>query len=170
MHHPDLCIAGAGIIGLSLALELHDRGYRVTVFDQGAPLAESSTAAAGMLAAHDPDNPPQLLSLASLSLSLYPDFLDRIHTLSGLRIPFRPTLPCSPFRPTPPLQTANSPAKISLISYLLSLPATIDSSFSTSTASTPSTRLSASRRRPRHYHQPPTAHCRPFYSLHRQRR
>ncbi|MBB5318001.1 NAD(P)/FAD-dependent oxidoreductase [Tunturibacter empetritectus] len=89
MHHPDLCIAGAGIIGLSLALELHDRGYRVTVFDQGAPLAESSTAAAGMLAAHDPDNPPQLLSLASLSLSLYPDFLDRIHTLSGLRIPFQ---------------------------------------------------------------------------------
>ncbi|WP_353069246.1 FAD-dependent oxidoreductase [Tunturibacter empetritectus] len=89
MHHPDLCIAGAGIIGLSLALELHDRGYPVTVFDQGAPLAESSTAAAGMLAAHDPDNPPELLPLASLSLSLYSNFLDRIHTLSGIRVPFQ---------------------------------------------------------------------------------
>src|ERR1700761_8854336 len=89
MHHPDLCIAGAGIIGLSLALELHHRGYRVTVFDQGEPLAESSSAAAGMLAAHDPENPPQLLPLATLSLSLYPDFLDRIHSLSGIRVPFQ---------------------------------------------------------------------------------
>jgi len=89
MHHPDLCIAGAGIIGLSLALELYNRGYRVTVFDQGAPLAESSTAAAGMLAAHDPDNPPQLLPLSTLSLSLYPDYLNRIHKLSGIHVPFQ---------------------------------------------------------------------------------
>jgi glycine oxidase len=89
MHHPDLCIAGAGIIGLSLALELHDRGYHVMVFDQGSPLAESSTAAAGMLAAHDPDNPPELLPLAFLSLSLYSNFLDRIHTLSGIQVPFQ---------------------------------------------------------------------------------
>jgi glycine oxidase len=87
MHHPNLCIAGAGIIGLSLALELHHRGYRVTVFDQGEPLAESSSAAAGMLAVHDPDNPPQLLPLATLSQSLYPDFLGRIHTLSGIHVP-----------------------------------------------------------------------------------
>jgi glycine oxidase len=89
MQHPDLCIAGAGIIGLSLALELHHRGYRVTVLDKGEPLAESSSAAAGMLAAHDPDNPPQLLPLANLSLSLYPDFLDRIHALSEIRVPFQ---------------------------------------------------------------------------------
>jgi glycine oxidase len=89
MHHADLCIAGAGIIGLSLALELHLRGYRVTVFDQGVPLAESSSAAAGMLAAHDPDNPPELLPLATLSLSLYPDFLDRLRTLSGIHVPFQ---------------------------------------------------------------------------------
>src|SRR5271170_4555434 len=89
MHHPDLCIAGAGIIGLSLALELHLRGYRVTVFDQGVPLAESSSAAAGMLAAHDPDNPSQLLPLATLSLSLYPDFLERVRTLSGIHVPFQ---------------------------------------------------------------------------------
>jgi glycine oxidase len=89
MNHPDVCIAGAGIIGLSLALELHGRGYRVAVFDRGAPLAESSTAAAGMLAAHDPDNPPQLLALAKLSLSLYPEFLDRVRARSGINIPFQ---------------------------------------------------------------------------------
>jgi glycine oxidase len=89
MHHPDICIAGAGIIGLSLSLELHHRGYRVAVFDRGAPLAEASTAAAGMLAAGDPENPPQLRALANLSLSLYPSFLERIHLLSGLRVPFQ---------------------------------------------------------------------------------
>jgi glycine oxidase len=88
MQHPDICIAGAGIIGLSLALELQHRGLRVIVFDRGNPLAEASTAAAGMLAASDPDNPPQLRPLADLSLELYPAFLDRLHSLSGMRVPF----------------------------------------------------------------------------------
>ena len=89
MHHPDICIAGAGIIGLSLALELHRRGVQVTLLDRGAPLAEASTAAAGMLAAGDPHNPSQLRPLADLSLSLYPDFLDQLHTLSGTRVPLQ---------------------------------------------------------------------------------
>jgi glycine oxidase len=85
----DICIAGAGIIGLSLALELHLLGATVIVLDQSAPLSEASTAAAGMLAAADPHNPPQLRSLANLSLSLYPAFLDRLHVLSGIRVPFQ---------------------------------------------------------------------------------
>jgi len=89
MHHPDICIAGAGIIGVSLALELHRRGARVTVLDQATPLAEASTAAAGMLAANDPHNPSQLRPLADLSLSLYPNFLDRLRALSGIRVPFQ---------------------------------------------------------------------------------
>jgi len=89
MHHPDICIAGAGVIGLSLALELQHRGLRVAVLDQATPLAEASTAAAGMLAAEDPHNPPQLYALARLSLSLYPTLLDRLHVLSGLRVPFQ---------------------------------------------------------------------------------
>ena len=88
MSHPDICIAGAGIVGLSLALELHGRGMRVTVLDRGEPLAEASTAAAGMLAAHDPENPPALLPLSELSLSLYPDFLEHLFDLSGLHVPF----------------------------------------------------------------------------------
>jgi glycine oxidase len=94
MHHPDIsdpdiCIAGAGIIGLTLALELSHRGIAVTVLDQAAPLAEASTAAAGMLAANDPHNPPQLHPLCELSLSLYPNFLDRLSVLSGICVPFQ---------------------------------------------------------------------------------
>jgi glycine oxidase len=102
---PDICIAGAGIIGLSIALELHHRGLRVTVLDRSTPLAEASTAAAGMLSARDPHNPPQLRALANLSLSLYPPFLDRLQALSGIRVPFHThtTLQALPFDvPTPP--------------------------------------------------------------------
>jgi glycine oxidase len=89
MHHPDICIAGAGVIGLSLALELNRRGMAVTVLDRSSPLSEASTAAAGMLAAGDPHNPPQFRPLANLSLSLYPAFLDRLNVLSGIRVPFQ---------------------------------------------------------------------------------
>jgi glycine oxidase len=88
MHHSDICIAGGGIIGLSLALELHRRGLRVTVLDQGQFLSEASTAAAGMLAASDPENPAPLRKLSDLSLSLYPAFLHRLQELSGIYVPF----------------------------------------------------------------------------------
>ncbi|MBS1798220.1 MAG: FAD-dependent oxidoreductase [Acidobacteria bacterium] len=87
MLQPDVCIAGAGIVGLSLALELHRGGARVAVFDKGEPLAEASTAAAGMLAAYDPENPKELRKLSELSLSLYPGFLDRLFDLSGIPVP-----------------------------------------------------------------------------------
>jgi glycine oxidase len=89
MPYPDICIAGAGIIGLSLALELHQRGLQVTIVEKGHPLAEASTAAAGMLAAADPGNPPPLRPLSELSLTLYPAFLDRLLTLSGIHVPFQ---------------------------------------------------------------------------------
>jgi glycine oxidase len=88
MQSPDICIAGAGIIGLALALELNARGAKVTVFESGSPFAQASSAAAGMLAAHDPENPPALQNLADLSLSLYPTWLDQIASLSGTRVSF----------------------------------------------------------------------------------
>jgi glycine oxidase len=91
MDSPDICIAGAGIIGLTLALELNSRGARVTVLDQGEPLSEASTAAAGMLAADDPENPPELYPLSHLSRAIYPQFLDRLFDLSGVTIPFQTT-------------------------------------------------------------------------------
>lgn len=85
----DVLIAGAGIMGLSLALELHSRGTRVLVFERDTALRHASFAAAGMLAANDPHNPPALLPLSQLSTSLYPGYLHRIEQLSGIAVPFQ---------------------------------------------------------------------------------
>jgi len=45
-----IAIIGAGIVGLSCAVELADRGLRVAVFDKTWPPRGASWAAAGMLA------------------------------------------------------------------------------------------------------------------------
>ena len=89
LSQADIIIAGAGIIGLSLALELHGRGFRVLVLERNLATAEASSAAAGMLAVNDPDNPPALLPLSQRSAALYPGYLDRIAALSGHRVPFQ---------------------------------------------------------------------------------
>ena len=89
MANPDFVIAGGGIIGLSLALELNRRGASVVVLEAGTAARQTSSAAAGMLAVTDPANPRQLHTLAELSASLYPGFLDRIAGLSGVAVPFQ---------------------------------------------------------------------------------
>lgn len=88
-YRSDVIIAGAGLIGLSLALELHHRGARVTVLEQSRALQQASIAAAGMLAVDDPHNPPSLHPLSRLSIAFYPAFLERIASLSGISIPFQ---------------------------------------------------------------------------------
>jgi glycine oxidase len=88
-RNSDILIAGAGIIGLSLALELHSRRARVTVLERDAALSHASTAAAGMLAADDPHNPSALHPLSQYSLGLYPNFLARIESLSGIHVPIQ---------------------------------------------------------------------------------
>jgi glycine oxidase len=89
--HFDVAIAGAGLIGLSLALELHARGASVAVLDTARPMRRASIAAAGMLAANDPHNPRALQALATYSLSLYPAFLSRVTALSSLPVPVQTT-------------------------------------------------------------------------------
>ncbi|HXS11434.1 MAG TPA: FAD-dependent oxidoreductase [Acidobacteriaceae bacterium] len=88
---PDIVVAGAGIIGLALALELHHRGASVAVLDTAAATRGASTAAAGMLAAEDPHNPAELSELSLFSVSLYDRFLDRLTALSGLPVPYQTT-------------------------------------------------------------------------------
>jgi len=88
MYKAEIAISGAGIIGLSLALELHRRGAPVTLIDAHKP-GIASTAAAGMLAANDPENPATLRDLSLYSLALYPDFLARTEEASGLTVPIQ---------------------------------------------------------------------------------
>lgn len=85
----DVAIAGAGIIGLSLALELRLRGLSVAVMERGHAMSSASWAAGGMLAVNDPHNPPELMPLCTRSGELYPAYLYRIESLSKLRVPVR---------------------------------------------------------------------------------
>jgi glycine oxidase len=85
----DIIVAGAGVIGLACALELRRRGANVIVLERGQPMREASWAAAGMLAACDPENPSALLELAVHSQELYDGFLRHIETLSGIAVPYR---------------------------------------------------------------------------------
>ncbi len=87
MGSPDIVIAGAGIVGMACALECRLRGLRVLLLERGRAGQEASSAAAGMLAAHDPANPAALLELSQLSVALYPAFLERLAGLSGTAVP-----------------------------------------------------------------------------------
>jgi glycine oxidase len=84
-----VAIAGGGIIGLACAMALRRRGLQVTVVEAGEAMREASWAAGGMLAVHDPENPPALRPLSIYSRSLYSSFLEEIERLSGLSVPLR---------------------------------------------------------------------------------
>jgi glycine oxidase len=85
----DVIIAGGGIIGLSLALELRRRGADVLVLDRGEPGREASSAAAGMLASADPGTPVDLRLFAAESARLYPEFVQELQAASGISVDFR---------------------------------------------------------------------------------
>jgi glycine oxidase len=103
VQSPDVIIAGAGIIGISLALELRERGSSVLVLERAEPGNEASSAAAGMLAATDPETPPGLRALAQESAMLYPQFVRRLENSVGVRVDFRRhgTIDLGEHRPCP---------------------------------------------------------------------
>ncbi len=111
MDTTDVVVAGAGIIGLSTALELAAHGLGVTVFERGEVMREASWAAAGMLAAEDPENPSELGPFAAYSLAHYPAFLARVEELSGLAVPLRTHTTLQGVRPGSP--GTLSPAELS---------------------------------------------------------
>lgn len=77
---PDVAIAGGGLIGLSSALLLAERGLKVKVCDR-ADLGQASWAAAGILGPQsEAHSPSPLVDLCVRSYELYPSF---VHSLSG---------------------------------------------------------------------------------------
>lgn len=85
----DVIIAGAGIIGVSLALELRERGASVLVLDRANPGGEASSAAAGMLAPADPETPVPLRPLAFESGRMFPEFVRKVETGASMQVDFR---------------------------------------------------------------------------------
>jgi glycine oxidase len=85
----DVIIAGAGIIGVSLALELRERGATVLVLDRAEPGSEASSAAAGMLAPADPETPELLHPLASAGARMFSAYVQKIESAAGIQVDFR---------------------------------------------------------------------------------
>lgn len=83
-------IAGGGLIGGAIALELALAGVRVAVFDQGKPGQEASWAGAGILSPA-PESPATipLVPLGKASMALYPEFVARVEEVSGHDVGFR---------------------------------------------------------------------------------
>src|SRR5271166_4314944 len=85
----DAIIIGAGIIGLSLAIELNKQGLRVLVVEKGEPGREASWAAGGMLVDFPAETQPALRELATASARMYPEFVHELQDESGLKIDLR---------------------------------------------------------------------------------
>jgi glycine oxidase len=84
-------VVGAGIIGMSIAWRLSQRGMRIEVFDAGRVGGESSWAGAGMLApGGEVDAPNRLAKLTVDGLKLYPNFVRELEDESGVPIDFSP--------------------------------------------------------------------------------
>src|SRR5439155_1149978 len=87
----DVAIAGGGVIGGAIALELARAGLHVAVFDRQHPGQEASWASAGILSPA-PENPGMvtIVPLGKASLALYPEFVARVEEISGRSAGFRP--------------------------------------------------------------------------------
>jgi len=87
----DVAVAGGGVIGGAIALELARAGLRVAVFDRQQLGQEASWASAGILSPA-PENPGMvaMVPLAKASLALYPEFVGWVEEISGKSTGFRP--------------------------------------------------------------------------------
>jgi glycine oxidase len=87
----DVAIAGGGLIGGAIALELAHAGLRVGLFERGEPGREASWASAGILSPA-PESPGMIpvVPLGKASMALYPGFIANVEEISGQRVGFRP--------------------------------------------------------------------------------
>src|SRR5712692_4517595 len=86
----DVAIAGGGVIGAAIALDLSRAGMRVGLFDRQQPGQEASWASAGILSPA-PENPATvaMVPLGKASLALYPEFIAQVEEISAKSAGFR---------------------------------------------------------------------------------
>jgi len=84
-------IVGGGVIGLSLAFELLDRGRSVLVLERDEPGCGATDVAAGMLApiSEADTGPDAVVGLGQESLRRYPEFVRRVEKVSGIDCHYR---------------------------------------------------------------------------------
>jgi glycine oxidase len=90
MNTHDAVVAGGGVIGASIALELAETGMKVALYDAREPGREASWASAGMISPA-PES-PEMIVFAPLSLAsvrLYPEFIRKVEYLTGMDVGYR---------------------------------------------------------------------------------
>jgi glycine oxidase len=85
----DVIVIGAGIIGVSLAIELRKRGAAVLIIERGEPGREASHAAGGMLVGCSAETPEPLQALAIASARMYAEFAHELEVESGMKVDLR---------------------------------------------------------------------------------
>lgn len=80
----DAVIAGGGLIGACIALELAEASLRVALYDAREPGREASWASGGMISAA-PENPGMIpfMPMSLASVALYPEFIGKVEGLTG---------------------------------------------------------------------------------------
>jgi glycine oxidase len=87
----DVAIAGGGLIGGSIALELARAGLSVGLFDRQEPGQEASWAGAGILSpAPESAAMISLVPLGKASMAIYPEFVHMVEGISGQSTGYRP--------------------------------------------------------------------------------
>jgi len=87
----DVAVAGGGLIGASIALELARAGLGVGLFDRQEPGLEASWAGAGILSpAPESAALIALVPLGKASMAIYPEFVRMVEEASGQSTGYRP--------------------------------------------------------------------------------
>jgi glycine oxidase len=88
VQYSKILIIGGGVIGLSIARELHIAGVRdITVVDKATPGQEASWAAAGMLAPNaETEKVDDFYRFCSESNELYPEFANSLFNETGIDV------------------------------------------------------------------------------------
>ena len=90
MNSFDVVIAGGGLIGGSIALELALAGMKVGLYDSHEPGREASWASAGMISPA-PESPAMIpfMPMSLGSVALYPELIRRVEDLTGKNVGYR---------------------------------------------------------------------------------